>query len=171
MSPEPQSSQILQTEAFSLQQNTTLQLQSTMKSCVLDLHPQCLLPAVRVMDQQLLLCHKGRSALLHLQYVSEGLKSQQKNFQKMSGKDRLRCLLRISNRKSNLRFLIVHGVDGYIEGEPRDGAAMLVDHRKGKLDEKRLISDVLHGRYEGHFHVVHCMLGEWMTPSLSRTCL
>lgn len=129
-----------------------------MKSGVLDLHPQGLLPAVPVLDQQVLLCHKGGSPLLHLQQVGESLKNQQMKIQKTRYSGGL-----TKPQTSNLRFLVVHGGDGNVEGEPGDGATVLVGHRKDKLDKERVDTDVLHGRHEGHFHVAHCMLGEQRT--------
>lgn len=61
---------------------------------------------------------------------------------------------------SDLWCLVVHGGDGDVEEEAGDGAAVVVADGEHEVEEQRLRANVLHGRHEGHFHVVHCMLGE-----------
>lgn len=68
---------------------------------------------------------------------------------------------------SDLWCLVVHRDDGDIEEKAGDGAAVVVADREDELDEQRLRADVLYRGHEGHFHVVHCMLGEHRKLSLS----
>lgn len=77
LSPEPQSSQVHQQELVSLEQNSALQLQSAMTGSILNLYPQQLFWAVPILNQEMLLGHKGLSTFLHPQQVGESLRSTQ----------------------------------------------------------------------------------------------
>ncbi|TNN65714.1 hypothetical protein EYF80_024007 [Liparis tanakae] len=64
---------VLESESVSELQRSALQLQPAVSSRPPNLRPQSLLPAVPVLNPEVLLGHKGTSALLHPQQVGEGL--------------------------------------------------------------------------------------------------
>lgn len=156
--PESESSQVAQCEFVSLQQRPAHQLQAASVSNPLNLHPEGLLLAVPVPNQQVLLRHKGPSSLLYPQQVGEGLVSTQRIYHSLNVHHKIH--LKLLSMTSDLWRLVVHRGDGDVEEQARDGAPVAVANGEGELDEKLLRTDVLHRRHERHFHVVHCMLGK-----------
>lgn len=63
---------------------------------------------------------------------------------------------------SDLWRLVVHRSDGDVEEKAGDGSSVVVADGEDELHKQRLRPDVLHWRHEGHFQVVHCMLGEYV---------
>lgn len=129
----------------------------------------------------MLLGHKGPSALLHPKQVGEGLTEDQPgvNLDILTSRETsgeilswwIFCLggsnckvkaetVTCPGSTSDLWCLVVHRGDGDVEDKVGDGATMLVTDREDELDQQRLRADVLHRRHEGHFHVVHGMLGK-----------
>lgn len=78
VSPDAQPSQVPQGEPASLLQRSAPQLQPAVTSRAPNLHPQRLLSTVSVPDQEVLLRHEGRAALLHPQQIGEGLRSTER---------------------------------------------------------------------------------------------
>lgn len=78
VSPDAQPSQFLQGKPASLLQRLAPQLQPAVTSRAPNLHPQRLLSTVPVPDQEVLLRHESRAALLHPKQVGESLRSTER---------------------------------------------------------------------------------------------